>query len=47
MFEQNQRFSIKIIHLCARLFTGFLPDNWWQERQAIGQCMSLDVRARG
>jgi hypothetical protein len=21
----------------SRLFTGFLPDFWWQERQAIGQ----------
>jgi len=31
-FEQNQRFSIKIIHVCARLFTGFLPDSWWHRR---------------
>src|SRR6267154_6276346 len=31
-FEQNQRFPIKIIHVCARLFTGFLPDNWWHGR---------------
>jgi len=23
---RNQRFPIKIIHVCARLFTGFLPD---------------------
>jgi hypothetical protein len=35
--EQIQHFPIKIIHVCARLFTGFLPDFWWQERQAIGQ----------
>jgi hypothetical protein len=27
ILEQNQRFSIKIIHVCARLFTGYLPDN--------------------
>ena len=25
--EQNQHFPIKIIHVCARLFTGFLADN--------------------
>ena len=28
--EQNQRFSFKTIHVRARLFTGFLPDNWWR-----------------
>ena len=26
-FEQNQCFSIKIIHIYAGLFPGFLPDN--------------------
>ena len=33
-FEQNQRFPIKIIHVCARLFMGFLPDNWWRSPTA-------------
>ena len=29
--ENSSKISvspIKIIHACARLFTGFLPDNW-------------------
>jgi hypothetical protein len=29
--EQNQRFPIKIIHVCARLFIPLLADNWWHE----------------
>ena len=27
--------SIQIVHFCASLFTGTLPDNWWRRRPQL------------
>jgi len=43
--ENPVYFSIKIFHVCARLFTGFLPDNWWRKTAANRQQASTG-RAR-